>query len=160
MSRELERHQPQKNRPSALLFFPTHHSPKSRIEKNIGKSSEFRGKLANRRPVCWFLRGKMRNFAKKTNTRRFYPRVLFSFTRKYIKSEYIRKQDSDRRIYIVNIIKFTTIMQANYLQKMLDNILMYFAFLGISDNLIERFNKTGNNLEKLKVLQENALTGR
>jgi len=86
--------------------------------------------------------------------------VLFSFTRKYIKSEYIRKQDSDRRIYIVNIIKFTTIMQANYLQKMLDNILMYFAFLGISDNLIERFNKTGNNLEKLKVLQENALTGR
>jgi len=51
-------------------------------------------------------------------------------------------------------------MQANYLQKMLDNILMYFAFLGISDNLIERFNKTGNNLEKLKVLQENALTGR
>jgi len=46
------------------------------------------------------------------------------------------------------------IVSANYAENILTKILTLFAFLGISENLLCEFNKTGNNLEKLKQLQE------
>jgi hypothetical protein len=45
-------------------------------------------------------------------------------------------------------------ISTDYLQKMLREILKYFTFLGVSENLVEKFNKTENNLERLKQLQE------
>ena len=45
-------------------------------------------------------------------------------------------------------------ISAIYAQNALEKTLKYFTFLGVPENLLCKFNKTENNLEKLKKLQE------
>jgi hypothetical protein len=46
-----------------------------------------------------------------------------------------------------------------YVQNVLEKILKYFAFLGVHESVLCKFNKTKNNIEKLKQLQDSYCDG-